>query len=154
MLLALSLLSFGLIACVDETDGGDASHDGEGEMGMKMYFIIGDVRLEAALETNSATAALTQRLKTAPLTIDMSDYGGWEKVGELGFSLPTSNKQITAKPCEFVLYQGNKLVIFYGENSWSYTRLGKIDGVTPAKLKDVLGDGDVSVTLSLPSTAD
>ena len=79
----------------------------------------------------------------------MSDYGGWEKVGSFGFSLPTSNEQITAQPCEFVLYQGNQLVIFYGSNSWSYTRLGKIDNITQSELIAILGTGNVTVTLSL-----
>ena len=114
-----------------------------------MYITIGDTTLTATIVENSATAALVERLKTAPITIDMSDYGGWEKVGNLGFSFPTSNSQITAKPCDFVLYQGNQLVIFYGSNSWSYTRLGKINNVTQAELKAILGTGNVTVTLSL-----
>ena len=114
----------------------------------KVYLTIGNTALTATLAENSATEALKERLKTEPITIDMSDYGGWEKVGSLGFSLPTSNEQITAQPCEFVLYQGNQLVIFYGSNSWSYTRLGKIDNITQSELKSILGTGNVTITLS------
>ncbi len=117
--------------------------------GSTMYIKIGNTTLTATLVDNSATKALKERLKTSPITINMSDYGGWEKVGGLGFDLPTSNQEITAQPCEFVLYQGNQLVIFYGSNSWSYTRLGKIEGVSKSELKEILGDGDVAVTLSL-----
>ncbi len=119
---------------------------------MQIYFTIGNTTLAATLEDNTATAALKERLKTSPITIEMSDYGGFEKVGGLGFDLPTSNEQITTQPCDFVLYQGNQLVIFYGSNSWSYTRLGKITGVTSAQLKTVLGNGSVSVTLSLSNS--
>lgn len=115
---------------------------------MQFYITVGTTRLNATLEDNSATAALKEKLKTAPITIDMSDYGGWEKVGSFGFSLPTSNEQITAQPCDFVLYQGNQLVIFYGSNSWEYTKLGKIDGVTQTELQTVLGEGNVTVTLT------
>ena len=77
----------------------------------------------------------------------MTDYSGFEKVGALGTSLPTSNSQTTTQSGDIVLYQGNQIVIFYGSNSWSYTRLGKIDDLTG--WKDALGSGDVTVTFSM-----
>lgn len=116
---------------------------------MQIFITVGETKLSATLEDNSATEALYKKLSVAPITIGMSDYGGWEKVGGFGFDLPTSDEQITTKPCEFVLYQGDQLVIFYGSNSWSYTRLGKITGISPDELRGVLGDGDVTVTLSI-----
>lgn len=115
---------------------------------MQLYVSIGGVRLAATLEDNAATASLRQRLKTAPITVEMSDYGDFEKVGGFAFELPASDEQITAEPCDIMLYQGNKLVIFYGSNSWSYTRLGKITGVSADRLKSIMGTGDVTVTLS------
>lgn len=50
-----------------------------------------------------------------------------------------------------VLYQGNSLVIFYGSNSWSYTRLGRLDDAsTRERVLELLGGvGTVTVTLSL-----
>ena len=81
------------------------------------------------------------------LTIQMSDYGGFEKVGSLGQSLPTGNSQTTTQAGDIVLYQGNQVVIFYGSNSWSYTRLGKIDDLTG--WEEALGGGDITVTFSL-----
>ncbi len=147
-----------LSACADNGKGGgtqtteeEVGQPSESEPNVEeniMYIKIGNTTLTATLADNSATDALVERLKTNPVTIEMSDYGGWEKVGGLGFSLPTSNEQITAQPCEFVLYQGNQLVIFYGSNSWSYTRLGKLESVTPSELKEILGTDDVTVTLS------
>ena len=143
VLLALTVLfALAATAC--------AGKEGEVEyMDDKIVFTVGETELTATLVDNSATKQLVERLKTGPITINMDDYGGWEKVGDFGFSLPTSNVQITAQPCEFVLYQGNKLVIFYGSNEWSYTRLGKIDDVTQAELIEILGSGSVTVTLSL-----
>lgn len=123
------------------------------EANMQIYITAGDTRLTATLEDNSATAALKERLKTAPVTIDMSDYGGFEKVGDFGFNLPASDEQVTTQACDFVLYRGNRLVIFYGSNTWSYTRLGKITGVTPDELKTILGNGNVTVTLSAVNVA-
>lgn len=116
---------------------------------MRISVTIGQTRLFAMLEENSATTALVEKLQKAPVTIEMKDYGGFEKVGAFGFGLPTSDEQITAQPCDILLYQGNQFVIFYGSNSWSYTRLGKITGATASELKDFLNGERVSVTLSL-----
>ncbi len=141
ILLALTVLfTFAVTACTDD----DAEY-----MKNKVIFTIGETELSATLVENEATKTLVEKLETNPITINMNDYGGWEKVGGFGFDLPTSNSQITAQPCEFVLYQGNQLVIFYGSNSWSYTRLGKFDNVTQAELKEILGAGSVTITISL-----
>jgi hypothetical protein len=88
-------------------------------------------------------------LKSAPLTIQMRDYGNMEKVGGLGKNLPTNDEQITTAPGDLILYQGNAFVIYYAPNTWTLTRLGKIDNVTQAELKAALGTGDVTVTLSI-----
>lgn len=83
----------------------------------------------------------------------MSDYGNFEKVGPLGQSLPTNNQQITTEAGDIILYQGNQITIYYDRNSWNFTRLGKINGVTSRQLRDILGSGDVSVTFSLEKEA-
>ncbi len=156
ILASILLLMFGLSGCVDIAPAGGtkngetntATNETEKD-NMQLNLTIGAVVLTATLEDNPATAALKEKLKGAPVTIDMTDYGGFEKIGDFGFDLPTSDGQTTTQPCDFVLYRGNRLVIFYGSNSWSYTCLGKIMGVTPAELKNVLGTGNVSVTLSI-----
>ena len=86
-------------------------------------------------------------MHSAPVTIQMNDYGGFEKVGPLGMSLPSSDSQTTTQSGDIVLYQGNQIVIFYGSHSWSYTRLGKIDDLNG--WEKALGSGDVTVTFSL-----
>ena len=83
----------------------------------------------------------------------MSDYGYFEKVGPLGQSLPTNNQQITTEAGDIILYQGNQITIYYDRNSWNFTRLGKINGVTSQQLRDILGSGDVNVTFSLEKRA-
>ena len=98
-------------------------------------------------EDNAAVDALVEMMENGPVTIQMSDYAGFEKVGPLGTSLPASNRQTTTQAGDIVLYQGNQIVIFYGSNSWSYTRLGRVEDLTG--WEEVLGSGDVTVTFSL-----
>ena len=118
----------------------------------KVLLKVGGNTMTATLTDNEATRELTKLLKHGALTIRMSDYGGFEKVGALPQSFPTSNTQITTVPGDIMLYQGNQMVIFYGSNSWSYTRLGKIDGATASNLRQFLGNGDITLTLSLESS--
>lgn len=106
----------------------------------------------ATLEDNAATEALMNLLKKGPVKLTMSDYGGFEKVGSLPEPLPTSNSQITTQPGDIMLYQGHQLVIFYGTNSWSYTRIGKINDASATDVKEFLDNGTIEVTLSLPTT--
>ena len=88
-------------------------------------------------------------LSAGPLEIDMQDYGDMEKVGSLGQDLPVNDEQITTEAGDLILYQGNSFVIYYASNTWNFTRLGKINGVSAEELQDILGEGDVTVTLSL-----
>lgn len=109
----------------------------------------GGKSMTATLVDNQATRALLSILEEGPVTVDMNDYGGFEKVGALPQSLPTSNAQITTVPGDIMLYQGDNIVIFYGSNSWSYTRLGKIDGANEDNLRQFLGNGSISLTISV-----
>ena len=114
---------------------------------MKMTVQVGESTFTATLEENAAVDALVEMMEHGSVTIQMSDYAGFEKVGALGISLPTNNSQTTTQAGDIILYQGNQIVLFYGSNSWSYTRLGKIDDLTG--WTEALGGGDVSVTFSL-----
>ena len=110
---------------------------------------INDVVFDVKLENNSATQEFIKELKKGNITVNASEYGGFEKVGDLGFSLPTSDENIGTAPGDIVLYQGDKISLFYGSHSWSYTKLGKIVNVDSNKLKEVLGSGDVKLEFSL-----
>lgn len=114
---------------------------------MNMNVQVGDAVFSATLEENEAVTAFVEMMREGSVVIQMSDYSGFEKVGSLGTSLPTSNKQTTTQSGDIVLYNGNQIVIFYGSNSWSYTRLGRIDDLSG--WEDALGSGDVTVTFSL-----
>jgi hypothetical protein len=115
----------------------------------RMNIQIGDTVLTATLVENSSVDALKAALSEGSITINMRDYGSMEKVGSLGMDLPRNDQQITTEAGDIILYQGNAFVIYYAPNSWNFTKLGKIDNVTPEELREVLGAGNVSITLSL-----
>lgn len=111
---------------------------------------VGEHLLTATLVDNSTTEALVKLLSEGPITIDMRDYAGMEKVGALPESLPRNDEPINTEAGDLILYQGNAFVIYYGTNAWFLTRIGKINDITQQALKDILSNGDVTVTLSLP----
>ena len=118
------------------------------QMPDKIQITIGGKKLNVKIEKNSATQALVGALREASITYTASDYGGFEKVGALGRSLPTSDTRITTQPGEVILYSGSQIVHFYGSNTWAYTRLGKIVDKTPEEMEELLGNGDVTITMS------
>ena len=105
--------------------------------------------LNATLAENKSAVAFAELLKKDAVTVNMHDYGSFEKVGSLGSSLPRSDTQITTEAGDIILYQGNQITIYYDTNSWNFTRLGKINGVTQAELKAILGNGDVTAVFAL-----
>ena len=130
-------------------NGKEAKLSAKGELSdMKISIQItsdsGKSELTATLADNSSARAFYELLRHAPLTIKMNDYGNFEKVGPLGTSLPRNDTQITTSAGDIILYQGNQITIYYDTNSWSFTSLGKVDGVTQAELKKILGKGDVT----------
>ncbi|MHB9291124.1 hypothetical protein Holit_00196 [Hollandina sp. SP2] len=143
-------LSCTLTVCA-QGQAGNTTTGGTGntQTGGTMKIIIGSRELTATLAQNSSTEVLKELLKSGLITIQMRDYGNMEKVGGLGRSLPTNDERITTEPGDLILYQGNALVIYYAPNTWTFTRLGKINGVTVEELKALLGKGSVTVALSL-----
>ncbi len=123
----------------------------EQKMTDKIQLTISGTTLPVLIEDNVATRALVSALRESSITYTARDYGGFEKVGALGRSLPTSDTDITTQAGDVILYNGDNIVLFYGSNSWSYTRLGKIQYKSLDELKSFLkaGGGNISVTLSL-----
>lgn len=131
-----------------ENDSSQAEvYESEENSVSKMKVQVGNQTFTATLEDNAAAEAFLEMMKEAPVVIQMSDYSGFEKVGSLGTNLPSSNSQTTTHEGDIVLYNSNQIVIFYGSNTWSYTRLGKIDDLTG--WKEALGNGDVTVTFTV-----
>ena len=117
------------------------------EKDANMIMTIGDTKVDVSWEDNDSVRELKE-LAEENLLIQMSMYGGFEQVGSIGQSVTRNDKQTTTEPGDIVLYSGNQLVVFYGSNSWSYTRLGKIN-LSDEELENLLGNGDVTITLSM-----
>ena len=108
---------------------------------------IGETPVTVEWEDNKSVEALKTLCQQGPLTIQMSMYGGFEQVGHIGQSLPRNDVQTTTQAGDIVLYSGNQIVIFYGSNSWAYTRLGHVSDKTAQEMAELLGSGDVTITL-------
>ncbi len=118
---------------------------------MSILMKIGDEDVTIAWEDNESVRALVELLREQPMSIQMSMYGGFEQVGPFGTSLPRDDEQTTTQAGDIVLYSGDQIVVFYGSNSWAYTRLGKITDKSAEELEEMLGGGDVTITLELVS---
>lgn len=114
-----------------------------------VYIRIGDTVLTVLPSGNSSADALIALLERGDIALDMRDNGGFEKVAELERSLPTNDIPLAAGPGDLILYNGNTVCLYYGENMYSLTRLGKIQNTDEETLRSLLGDGDVSITFSL-----
>ena len=115
----------------------------------KLLITINGKTLTADFADNSSAKALADVLAKSAITYQADDYGNFEKVGDLGQSFPKNDKNITTEPGDIILYQGHNLCIYYAQNTWSFTRIAKIKGVSKDELKEFLGEGEITVTLSV-----
>ena len=113
----------------------------------EMKMMIGSVPVRVDWESNESVAALRALTAEKPLTIKMSMYGGFEQVGPIGQALPRNDVQTVTGSGDIVLYSGNQIVVFYGSNSWAYTRLGHITDKSAQEMAELLGKGDVTITI-------
>jgi len=120
-------------------------------MAKTLYITVNGKKISATLVDNSSTKALVEKLAAGPVTYEAHDYGDFEKVGELPWSLPRNDENITTVPGDLILYLGKNFVIYYDTNQWDFTRIGRVDGKSQAELKTFLnaGKGNVKITLSL-----
>ena len=143
----LLILAF-MVGCTSPSEGEQSNVDLEVS---QIYITVNENKLEVTLAKNETVAALIELLKEGDIVYTADDYGGFEKVGNIGHSLTRKDTQIKTEAGDVILYQGNQICIFVGSNSWSYTRIGKINGYSAQELKTLLGagEGKVQVTISL-----
>lgn len=118
------------------------------EVQTQMKMRIGDMPVEVAWGNNESVEALKELAKNG-LTIQMSMYGGFEQVGSIGQRLPSQDVQTNTSSGDIVLYSSSQLVVFYGSNSWAYTRLGRITDQSAEEMRELLSRGDVTITISV-----
>lgn len=162
--LILILFLFAFAACsqtesVDEPDAQSENNTSENNTPennteeirneeITMTMTINGTAVTVAWENNASVRALADLAKKEPVTIQMNAYGGFEQVGSIGTSLPSSDTNIKTKAGDIMLYTSDHMVIFYGSNSWAYTRLGKITDKSKSELQDLLSGSGVTVTVT------
>lgn len=165
LIISLAALLFACSACASEAlspsgEQEDGSSIPEGDIGggqteigeySYMYIYINGNKLTAELGDNSSAEALVKLLKEGDITYAADDYGNFEKVGSLGHTLPRNDERITARPGDVILYLGSNICLYYGVNTYNFTRLGSIVGHSEGEMRTLLsaGSGEISITLSL-----
>ena len=131
----------------EDSEDETSSDTADSKENSEMIMLIGDTLVTVEWEQNESVEALRQLVSENPLTIRMSMYGGFEQVGSIGQSLPRNDVQTTTSAGDIVLYSGDQIVVFYGSNSWAYTRLGHITSQSADGMAELLGNGDVTITI-------
>ena len=139
VLLTLALLCMGI----------GLAEIGDEQEAEAMRLWIGETAVAVTWEDNDAVRALRELVVEQPLTIEMSMYGGFEQVGPIGTDLPRNDAHTTTQAGDIVLYAGDQMVVFYGSNSWAYTRLGRVTDKTDAEMAELLSNGDVTITMAM-----
>ena len=161
MLILMLTIILGLVAvsCADRGSGQetgtvetaeDQKADNEEERGTtEMTLKINGEEVDVKWEDNESVRALADLAADGPVIVNASKYGGFEQVGGLGTTLPSDDVDTTTEPGDIVLYSSNSVVVFFGTNSWAYTRLGHIEGKTDDELRDMLGGSNVEIEIAL-----
>lgn len=147
-IVAILLLS----ACSSDAASSTKPSQPESEKGsasMKLKIHVNDTTFTATLADNSSATALKELLQKGDLTLDMEDFSNFEKVADLPITLPRNDTPTDTDAGDLILYLGKRIVIYYDKNSWNFTTLGKIDNVNKKRLKQILGDGNATVTFSV-----
>ena len=134
-----------ILSYLDTQMNNDITESEDNEIMLQLK--IGETDVAVDWENNESVEALTELCLDKFLTIQMSMYGGFEQVGSIGHGLPRNDSQMTTQAGDIVLYSGNQIVVFYGSNSWAYTRLGHIRDKSAQELAELLGGGDVTITI-------
>ena len=129
------------------SSAGSTSKVGEAPVKLKIH--VNDTTFTATLNGNSSAKALVELLQKGDLTLDMEDFSNFEKVADLPVTLPRNDTPTDTDAGDLILYLGKRIVIYYDKNSWDFTPLGKIDNVNKKRLKQILGDGNATVTFSV-----
>lgn len=113
----------------------------------KLVLNVNGNELNVSWENNSTVGELIAYVQKESIVVEATRYGGFEQVGSLPRPFSRNDVQITTKPGDIVLYSGNQLVMFFDSNTWSYTRLGHIEGLSEQELSELLGAASVTIEI-------
>ena len=150
----------GIIDWTGETEGKEEGkeemtnieHEGNMDPMAFLTVVVGDRVFTVDLEDNPSAQAFKEKLSKDPVTLKMHDYGGFEKVGDLPWELPRNDEKITTKPGDLILYQGNRLTVYYAENTWEFTKLGSLNAEEDEIVEAFGGKDDITAEFFLEWT--
>ena len=146
LLLSLCILVLsGLVGCREKEITDKSTIDDEKEY-MKLYF--NDTEIPVIWEDNQTVQELMEEAGKDDIVVQMSMYSDNEQVGSLGKSYTKNDEQITTYSGDIVLYSGDEIVVFYGSNSWAYTRLGKMN-IQESDVTELLSNGDITLKIAI-----
>lgn len=131
----------------ETSDTADNENNTEKEI-LDMKMTINGTAVKVNWEDNASVKALAEMAGNGPVTIETEPYGGFEQVGSIGATLPSNDTDIRTEAGDIMLYTSSQMVIFYGSNSWAYTRLGRITDKSDSELRELLGGDGVTVTIT------
>ena len=132
------------ISAGEETEITDKSAIDDEKEYMKLYF--NDTEIPVIWEDNQTVQELMEEAGKGDIVVQMSMYSDNEQVGSLEKSYTKNDEQITTHSGDIVLYSGDKIVAFYGSNSWAYTRLGKMN-LPEGDVTGLLSNGDITLKI-------
>ena len=118
-----------------------------------MKLLVNETEIPVIWENNDSVNEIMTEASKGDIIVSMSMYSDNEQVGSLGKSYTRNDKQTTTHNGDIVLYSGSNIVLFYGSNSWAYTRIGKMD-LSEAEVTELLSNGNVSVRLTSTQNSD
>lgn len=148
-LLLIAITIFNVLYNENVKNKSEYKYEGNSDMISNIIIKVNNSKLEIKLENNESSHFLLEKLKQGDIVVNASEYGNFEKVGDLGFDVPRNDKNIKTKAGDLMLYQGNKITLFYNSNSWSYTKIGEVIDKNQEDLQNILGSGDVTFILSI-----
>lgn len=148
-LLLIAITIFNVLYNENGKNKSEYKYEENSDMISNIIIKVNNSELEIKLENNESSHFLLEKLKQGDIVVNASEYGNFEKVGDLGFDVPRNDKNIKTKAGDLMLYQGNKITLFYNSNSWSYTKIGEVIDKNQEDLQNILGSGDVTLILSI-----
>ena len=134
------------VEALEKTEIPEESVINDEEENMKLYF--NDIEIPVIWEDNQTFQELMKEAGNGDIIVQMSMYSDNEQFGPLGKKYTRDDKQTTTHNGDIVLYSGDKIVVFYGSNSWAYTRLGKMN-IPESDVTEILSNGDITLKITI-----
>ena len=145
--LFITLLIPFLLGCTSNKESVTSGSNETSIQDSDMKLLIDNKELNVTWEDNASVKELKE-LSKDKITINMHKYSTFEQVGPLGRTITSHDVEMTTSPGDIVLYSSNQIVVFFGSNTWDYTKLGHIN-LNEDELNDLLNKESVTLVFTI-----